>query len=142
MLAKLKPMAEILRDPFIVQVPRNNHYWKFYYSDKPALGFRDFYLKYWRGDRLVTVKPKKDRKKNFIQNKLEVYGKRGNYVFTAYTSWFDWIGPKSEYLRDVENSKYELRLGWVPKPKAKPKARDIARKRALTNLSWNELFDI
>lgn len=138
MLAKLKPMAEILRDPFIVQVPRNNHYWKFYYSNKPSLGFRDFYLKYWRGDRLVTVKPKKDRKKNFIQNKLEVYGKRGNYVFTAYTSWFDWIGPKSEYLRSVENESGVAKAEAKPKPKA----RDIARKRALTNLSWNELFDI
>ena len=138
MLAKLKPMAEILRDPFIVQVPRNNHYWKFYYSNKPSLGFRDFYLKYWRGDRLVTIKPKKDRKKNIIPNKVEVYGKRGNYVFTAYSSWFDWIGTKSEYLRSVENESGVAKTEAKPKPKA----RDIARKRALTNLSWNELFDI
>ena len=126
MLAKLKPMEEILRHSSVELVNRNSHYWKFYYKDKQALGFRDFYLKYWKGERLVEIKPKRDRKKVIIPDKYEIYGKRGNYVFTAYEYWFEWIGPKSSYLRSVEN------------PEPKPTARDIARKRSLVNLSWND----
>ena len=65
MLAKLKPMFEIINDPTVSQVRRNNHYWKFYYDDKPALGFRDFYLKYWKSaaNKMVDIKPKRDQKR-------------------------------------------------------------------------------
>ena len=135
MLAKLKPMAEIIRDPAVIEVPRNNHYWKFYYSDKPALGFRDFYLKYWKGNRIVTIKPKRDRKKNIIPGKFEVYGKRGNYVFTAYQYWFECV---LRICTSAVMKKEEEQLRRT----LKPKGRDIARKRALTNLSWNDLFEI
>jgi len=133
MLAKLKPMAEIIRDPLVTQVPRNNHYWKFYYKDKPALGFRDFYLKYWKGDRSVSVKPKRDRKKNIIPGKFEVYGKRGNYVFTAYEYWFEWMGPEQtpEKIRDAYNEFIATRP-----------ARVKARQKALVNLPWDELFEM
>lgn len=129
MLAKLRSWNDILyRDDTLIKIGRNNHYWKFYFKDKPALGFRDFYLKYWKGDRLVTVQPKRDRKKNIIPDKFEVYGKRGNYVFTAYRFWFEWIDVISEYTET--------------KKKSKPKGRDIARKRALVNLPWDALFEV
>lgn len=126
MLARLKPMAEIFRDPLVTQFLRNNHYWKFYYKDKPALGFRDFYLKYWKGDRLVDVKPKRDRKKNIISGKFEVYGKRGNYVFTAYEFWFEYIKLDKKIPSE-----------WVPRV-----ARIKAGQNALGNLPWDDLFEI
>jgi hypothetical protein len=126
MLARLKPMREIFMDPAVIEVPKNNHYWKFYYKDKQALGFRDFYLKYWKGNRLVDIKPKRDRKKNIIPGKFEVYGKRGNYVFTAYEFWFDYIKIPSE----------------CPAPKVPRCARIKARQNALGNLPWDDLFDI
>ena len=136
MFARLKPMAEIIRDPAVTQVPRNNHYSKFYYCDKPALGFRDFYLKYWKGDRFVTIKPKRDRKKNIIPGKFEVYGKRGNYVFTAYEFWFEWMGPPSTTIN--------MKVKKTPKPEwvAPRPARVKVRQRSLVNLPWNELFEI
>lgn len=131
MIAKLKRMEEIIRTSETVK--KNNHYWKFYYTDKPALGFRDFYLKYWKGDRLVDIKPKKDRKKNIIPGKFEVYGKRGNYVFTAYREWFE-----CTYVSSGLNT---IQVLHRP-PEKKEKGRDIARRRALVNLSWNDLFEI
>lgn len=131
MLAKLKPMADIQNDPNCIMTGKNGHYWKFYYRDKDNLGFRDFYLKYWRGDRFVKVKPKRDRKKRIIQGKFEVYGKRGNYVFTCYGSWFEWTS-----LGIIEE---ESDVMIVNK---KPKGRDIARINALPNLSWNDLFEM
>ena len=140
MLAKLRPMEEMINlDPTCATVKKNNHYWKFYYTDKPTLGFRDFYLKYWKGDRFVTVKPKRDRKKNIIPNKFEVYGKRGNYVFTAYSFWFEWIGqPQAVFNPEIKKKKeteqYPLRPEWVTKSK------DIVR--PLVNLPWNDLFEI
>ena len=122
MIAKLKDMEKILYHPTVKEVKKNNHYWKFYYIDKPALGFRDFYLKYWRGDRIVDIKPKKDRKKNVIPGKFEIYGKRGNYVFTAYRCWFEWIKMGSKMGPE-----------WIRNLEVKPN---------LTSLGWNELFEI
>ncbi len=75
------------------------------------------------------IKPKRDRKKKIIPGKYEVYGKRGNYVFTAYDYWFEWFEPKAEFLRSEKASE-------------KFKGRDITRTRALINLPWDELFEV
>ena len=121
MLAKLKPMREIIDSCKILN--KNNHYWKFYYEDKNTLGFRDFYLKYWKGNRLVEIKPKRDRKKNIIPGKYEIYGKRGNYVFTVYDCWFEWKMASTVKLEPPE------------KPMKKPKYN-------LTDLPWDQLFEV
>ena len=136
MIAKLRAWNDILyRDDMLIKIRQNNHYMKFYYKDKQALGFRDFYLKYWKGDRLVEVRPKKDRKKNIIPDKFEVYGKRGNYVFTAYRHWFEWIDV-SECIAESIKKKADTNAYVKPKP------RDVARKRALVNLPWDALFEV
>jgi hypothetical protein len=129
MLAKLKSFHDIINDRSVDEVKRNNHYWKFYYTDKPALGFRDFYLKYWKGDRHVSIKPKRDRKKNIIPGKYEVYGKRGNYVFTIYECWLEWKQPEPDYTN------YEAEL------KPDRPVRVIAKK-SLVNLPWDDLFEV
>ena len=131
-IAKLKPMAEIFKDPTCIKVGKNGHYWKFYYLDKDNLGFRDFYLKYWKGDRFVKIKPKRDRKKNIIPGKFEVYGKRGNYVFTCYAHWFEWTSSPTGDVMIVNKKPYKVTI----------KARDIARINALPNLLWDDLFEI
>ena len=41
----------------------------------------------YKHDSKTMIKPKRDRKKKIIPGKYEVYGKRGNYVFTAYDYW-------------------------------------------------------
>jgi len=121
MKAKLKPMGVIIADTSLLV--KNNHYWKFYYEDKDTLGFRDFYLKYWKGNRYVDIKPKKDRKKNIIPGKYEIYGKRGNYVFTVYDCWFEWKSNTSSVFPFEE------------KPTKKPKYN-------LTDLPWDQLFEV
>lgn len=122
MIAKLKPMRKIIDDPTCRTVNKNGHYWKFYYEDKDTLGFRDFYLKYWKGDRHVAIKPKRDRKKNIIPGKFEIYGKRGNYVFTVYECWFEWKSNISSVFLEE-------------KPMKKPKYN-------LTDLPWDQLFEV
>jgi len=116
-------MQEIIDDPTCRTVNKNGHYWKFYYEDKDALGFRDFYLKYWKGDRFVHIKPKRDRKKVIIPGKYEIYGKRGNYVFTVYEHWFESM-PLIQYDEEVRE-----------KPMKKPKY-------LLTDLPWDQLFEV
>jgi len=141
MIARLKPMVDIYNDPTVETVKKNNHYWKFYYKDKPALGWRDFYSKYWRGDRIVTIKPKRDRKKKIIRDKFEVYGKRGNYVFTAYRCWFEWIrvfgsdstGPFFDEVVKAEKD-------WVRAEKSKKTVREVMKD--VTSLQWDDLFEI
>lgn len=143
MKGKLKDWPRILSECPYYKHTDGSHYWVFFYNfdgrdfDGRAkkLGFRDFYYAYMNTE--VTVRPKFDRKKRVMTDRVEVLSKKGKYIFTAMKCWFVYFSDDKPW---GSTSYYEPGYESIPDPFYADEYKEKVEKVDLSNVSWDELF--
>lgn len=102
----LKPFYQILEECEYYNHKEGSHYWTFFYNLDGRvikLGFRDFYKSYF--DTEVTIRPKYDRKKRVMTDRVEVLAKNENYLMDAMKCWFQFFHESDDNVSQDLNIK-------------------------------------